>query len=102
MEYTISKLDMSNKRKLYDRNGNLKSVYSFNENNANHGFTYMMCPYPNNNKIREIIEYNHGIIHGKRIIIDYIYYDSGQIYVYENWEYGHLISTTVLPLSKDN
>ena len=59
----------------------------------------MMCPYPNNNKIREIIEYNHGIIHGKRIVIDYIYY---QVYVYENWELGKLINTAMLPLSKDN
>ncbi len=102
MEYTISRLDLKNKRKLYDKNGNLKSVYSFDENNRNHGLTYMMCSYPNNNKIREIIEYDHGIINGKRIVIDYIYYNAGQVYIYENWESGKFVNATILPLSKDN
>ncbi len=100
MEYTISRLDLKNKRKLYDKNGNLKSVYSFDENNRNHGLTYMMCPYPNNDKISEIIEYEHGIIHGKRILIEYISDKSGKVKVYETWEHGKLVHS--MELAKNN
>ncbi len=101
-EYNISNIDFIGKRKVYDSKGHIKTIFGYDENNRNHGLTYMMCPYPNNNKIREIIEYNHGIIHGKRIVIDYIYYDAGQLYVYEIWESGKLINTIALPLPKDN
>lgn len=97
-EYNVSKIDTKNKRKLYDSKGHIKTIYGYDENNRNHGLTFMMCPYPNNNKIREIIEFDHGIIHGKRIIIEYIHHNSGQVYIYQTWNHGHLIDSLSLPI----
>ncbi len=92
MEFTISTINLIDKRKLYDSKGRIKTIYEVDEKNINHGLTYMMCPFPNNDKINEIIEYEHGIIHGKRILIEYISDKSGKVKVYETWEHGKLIS----------
>ncbi len=98
MEYNISKISLIDKRKLYDSKGHIKTIYEYDAQNRNHGLTFMMCPYPNNDKIHEIIEFKHGMIHGKRILIEYIHHDSGQIYQYETWNNGHLIHSLSLPI----
>lgn len=75
-------------RSIYDSKGRLKSMCGVDELNRNHGTTFMYCPFPYNDIVREIIEFDHGIIHGKRTILK----ADGTIYVQELWNNGQLIS----------
>ena len=75
-------------RRVYDSKGKLKSIYGVDELNRNHGTTFMYCPFPYNDIVREIVEFNHGIIHGKRTIMN----ADGSIYVQELWNNGQLVN----------
>lgn len=77
---------MEQMRHSYDSKGKLRSMYYVDEFNNNHGTTVIYDPV--NENIREIIEFNHGIIDGKRTL----YTPDGSLWVKELWKYGRLVS----------
>ena len=74
-------------RKSYDSRGKIKSIYGVDELNRNHGTTFMYYPFPYNYIVREIVEFNHGIIHGNRTILKV----DGTIFVQEIYNKGQLV-----------